>query len=215
MTEKIENKNNKAGNLGLILNVIILIGLIVLYVLFFTKKEKTEGNAQVQYVPAVSSGSGSIAFVNSDLVLEKYELVNKLTDQLEREQQKKDASFTAKQNAFEADAAYFQEQVEKQAISQESAQQIYEQLMMKQQELYELQDKYAAELAKKEIEMNVVLLDSVRNYLDRVNKIYNFDYILSYNAAGNILFAKDTFDITRQIIDGLNREYKIKYSPEK
>ncbi|MBC8486490.1 MAG: OmpH family outer membrane protein [Bacteroidetes bacterium] len=215
MTEEIENKNNKAGNLGLILNVIILIGLIVLYVLFFTKKEKPEGDTQVQYVPAVSSGSGSIAFVNSDLVLEKYELVNKLTGQLEREQQKKDASFIAKQNALEADAAYFQEQVEKQSISQENAQQIYEQLMMKQQELYELQDKYATELAKKEIEMNVVLLDSVRNYLDRVNKIYNFDYILSYNAAGNILLAKDTFDITQQIIDGLNREYKIKYSPEK
>ncbi len=215
MTEEIENKNNKSGNLGLILNVIILIGLIVLYVLFFTKKEKTEGDTQVQYIPAVSSGSGSIAFVNSDLVLEKYELVNKLTGQLEKEQQKKDASFTAKQNALEADAAYFQEQVEKQSISQENAQQIYEQLMMKQRELYELQDKYASELAKKEIEMNIVLLDSVRNYLDRVNKIYNFDYVLSYNAAGNILLAKDTFDITQQIIDGLNREYKIKYSPEK
>jgi outer membrane protein len=70
-----------------------------------------------------------------------------------------------------------------------------------------LQDQYSAELSQKEMEMNMVILDSIRNYLKRMNMTAGFDYILSYNSMGNILFAKDTFNITPQVIQGLNLEY--------
>jgi Skp family chaperone for outer membrane proteins len=87
--------------------------------------------------------------------------------------------------------------------------------MMKQQELYELQEQYTAELAQKEFEMNLILLDSVRNYLTRLNHKYNFDYILSYSTAGNIMLAKDTFDITTSVLEGLNNEYNARYELSK
>ena len=119
---------------------------------------------------------------------------------MKKERQRKNDDFTSRQKAYEDDAAYFQSQVQKQTISEESAQQIYEKLMLQQQDLYGLQDQYAAELSRKEIEMNMVLLDSVKNYLARLNKIYNYDYILSSNNTGNILMAKDTFDITPQVL---------------
>ena len=57
--------------------------------------------------------------------------------------------------------------------------------------------------------MNSTLVDSVRNYLKRLNEIYNYDYILGYNNTGNIFLAKDTFDITNDVIEGLNREYQV------
>jgi outer membrane protein len=142
-------------------------------------------------------------------------LVNVLTDQLEEERKKKDTDFTVKQKAYENDAAYFQTQVANQSISEESAQQIYEKLMLQQQDLYKLQDQYTTELSKKEYEMNLILLDSVKNYLARLNKIYNYDYILSSNATGNILMAKDTFDITSQVLEGLNKEYTAKMNAGK
>ena len=214
MSEELENKKSNKLSPLLILNIIVVIGLIVIYILYFTNKEKPQEHQQAQFIPAVNSGSNSIVFVNSDLILEKYDLVKKLTDQLERDRKKKDTDFSAKQKADEEDAAYFQMQVEKQAISEQSAQQIYEQLMMKQQELYGLQEQYSGELAQKEFEMNIVLLDSIRNYLNRLNKIYRFDYVLSYNTVGNILLAKDTFDITQQVLDGLNKEYFEKYPPQ-
>lgn len=214
MSEELENKKGKKFQTSLVLNIVAIIGLIVIYILYFTNKDKPEDKQPAQYIPAVSSGSGSIVFVNSDLLLEEYSLVKKLTDQLDRDRKKKDTDFSARQKTYEEDAAYFQQQVEKQAISEQSAQQIYEQLMLKQQELYELQEKYTADLAQKEFEMNVILLDSIRNYLNRINKTYEFDYILSYNTAGNILLANDTFDITEQVLDGLNKEYLEKYPPK-
>ena len=198
---------------SLILSVVAIIGVVFLFVTEFADNDKQEEPQHVLTMPVSSAGSNSIVFINSDLILEKYLLVNKMATQLEKERQNKDADFAAKQKAYEQDAQYFQEQVQQQAISEQSAQQIYEQLMIKQQELYELQEQYTAELAQKEYTMNLVLLDSVRNYVTRLNKKYNYDYILSFNTAGNIILAKDTFDITLPILEGLNMEYNERYAP--
>ena len=209
MTKENSNKKNLAI-ISLILSIIAIIGLVILFVLEFTDNDEPEEKQIVRALPVSSSGGNSIVFINSDLILEKYLLVNKLAAQ----RRKKDADFEARQKVYEQDAVYFQEQVQQQTISEQSAQQIYEQLMMKQQELYELQDQYTAELAQKEFEMNIVLLDSVRNYLTRLNKKYNYNYILSYSTAGNIILAKDTFDITLPVLEGLNNEYNDRYAPD-
>lgn len=214
MNEVKSNSSDKLIKISLILSIIAIIGLLVFVILDITEKEDAEEVRVDQSMPVISSGSNSVVFVNTDEVLQGYDLVTKLTGDLEKDRRKKDAGFTARQKEYETDAAYFQQQVQQQTISEESAQQIYEQLMAKQQNLYELQDQYAAELAQKEYEMNIVLLDSIRNYLKRINLKYDFDYILSYNATGNLLFGKDTFNITQQTIQGLNKEYALKYNSE-
>jgi len=210
-----ENTPKRPERLSLILSIVAIIGLIFMIILKVTEDKDNDELLPGQRMPVVSSGTNSIVFVNSDLLLKQYELVNVLTVQLDEERKRKDNDFTAKQKAYEDDAAYFQTQVQKQSISEESAKQIYEKLMLQQQELYSLQDQYTAELSKKEFEMNLVLLDSVKNYLSRLNKIYNYDYVLSSNNTGNILLAKDTFDITNQVLEGLNKEYNEKMNPGK
>lgn len=211
-------KKQKNGNSHLSVTLLLAAGLIVLYILFFTRKD-TETEPSVGSQPATTEMTGSastpIAFVDTDELLEKYDLVKVLSEQLEQEQQNKDAIFRKKQREYEEEAAYFQESVQKQTISESSAQQIYEQLMMKQQDLYELQEQYSSELARKELEMTRVLLDTVKNYLARANQTYQFDYILNYSMAGTILHAKDTFDITESVLNGLNQEYKAKYPDPK
>lgn len=211
-------KKQKNGNKQLPITLLLAAGLVVLYILFFTRKDKiTDPSAVSQPVTPDMTGTVStpIAFVDTDELLDRYDLVKVLSAQLEQEQQKKDANFRKKQREYEEEAAYFQESVQKQTISESSAQQIYEQLMMKQQDLYELQEQYSSELARKELEMTRVLLDSVKNYLARANQTYQFDYILNYSMAGTILHAKDTFDITESVLNGLNQEYKAKYPDPK
>jgi len=215
MENIIENQqeSKKPVQLGLILGLIALLGVIVLFILQFTNRNKGNDQGNVSNMPVLSGENNKIVFVNTDSLLQGYELVNVLTAQLEQERERKNTDFNQRQKSYEEDAAYFQSQVEKQAISESSAQQIYEKLMMQQQDLYKLQDQYTAELSRKEFEMNMVLLDSIKNYLSRMNKTYQFDYILSSNNTGNILYAKDTFDITSQVLNGLNSEYKEKINP--
>ncbi len=209
-----ENSNTKNPVIiSLILSVIAIIGLVILFVLEFSDKDEPAEQPNVLALPVPSTGTSSIVFINSDLILEKYLLVDKLATQLNRDRQQKDVDFAAKQKAYEQDAQYFQEQVQSQSISEQSAQVIYDQLMVKQQELMELQEQYTSELAQKEYNMNLILLDSVRNFVARLNNKYNYDYILSYNTAGNLILAKDTFDITQPVLEGLNIEYNARYAP--
>ncbi len=203
---------------SLALNGLLLVAIAVLYILWFTQDtDSTGGDAgqpSFSQVERTSGDAPAIAFVNSDVLLEKYELVGKLARQLESDSRKKDTDLASRQEELESEAAYFQESVQNQSLNEASAQRIYEQLMAKQQEIYQLQEQYASELAQKEFEMNMTLLDSVRNYLHRMNIDNKYDFILNYNASGSILQAGNNFDITDIVLEGLNREYTTKYEPQ-
>ncbi|RLD61448.1 MAG: hypothetical protein DRJ05_02620 [Bacteroidetes bacterium] len=208
-------ENSNSSKINIVFNIVLLVGLIALYVIYFTSSNEKKEVVPTKTIvlPQVSTSDGAIAFVNSDLVLSEYKLVDRLTKALGKDRDRKTADITSRDQEYQKDAAYLQEQVQKQSISEESAQQIYNQLMVRQQELYELQEKYTYELSRKEIDMNMVLLDSIRKFLTRYNNTAHFDYVLSYNDNGGILLAKDTFDITQQVIQGLNIEYDVKFPP--
>ena len=56
-------------------------------------------------------------------------------------------------------------------------------------------------------EMNVILVDSITNFLNRYNLQHNYDYVLGYSKGGGILLAKDTFNITDQVLAAMNEAY--------
>ena len=209
--EPASEKDKPTKSWLLILNIILLIGLVVLYFLFFSERGKNENVSMSQTVAKASKGSMAVAFVNNDSILANYELVKKLKKELQAKGDRLTAEVTAKQSALDKDAAYFQDQVQKKTISDQSAQEIYSTLTQNQQKIYDLRDRYASELQKDEQDMNVALLDSVMNFLKRYNSKYKFDYILGFNKGGNILYANDTLDITNDVLKELNREYRVKH----
>lgn len=217
MEEEIKGTENKTRNTGLLLNLIALAGLAVLYILYFTGGDRdtpAKKSSAIMQREAGAGGELQVAFVNTDKILDKYLLVKKLSKELQAEEDKREKQIADRQKAYEKDAAYFQEQVQRNTISESSAQTIYEQLMQEQQGIMDMHDQFNSELAQKEFDMNTVLLDSISNYLERMNSNGEFDYILSSNRGGSILFAKDAFDITQEVIDGLNADYSAKF-PEK
>ncbi len=200
----------KINPLLLTLNLVMLLGLIVLYILYFTGTGN-HGRSISGAVEKSNKGNISVAFLNNDSILSNYELVKKMRADLQAKGTRLEGEVAAAQKAFEKDAAYFKEQVAKKAISDQSAQEIYGQLQQNQQKIYDLRDRYAAELQQSEMDMNVALLDSVMNFLNRYNEKYKFDYILGFTKGGNILYANDTLDVTNDVIKELNLEYVKKH----
>jgi outer membrane protein len=192
--------------LSLTLNVIMLIGLIVLYILFFTAKKPQTVNI-TPVVQKSGSKATALVYVNIDSLNTKYEFVRVLKNDLESTGKKLQSEILAEQNAFEKEAADFQKQVASNSIPEAKAKIIYEALMEKQQAISEKKDRYTQEVANKELEMNLRLLDTVTNFLKRYNRRYNYDYILGMKTAGEILIANDTLDITRDVLKELNSEY--------
>lgn len=188
-----------------IVNAALLVGLVVLY--FIVLKPGGKDDTNYALMQKASSGSVKIAYVNSDSILMHYDFVKSMRTELETKTARLETELKKKQSAFEKDAAYFQDQVSKKSISEASAQEIYGQLTAEQQKLVELRDQYSSELSKQEYDLNLLLLDSLNNFLKRYNKKLNFDYILSYSKGGSILTANDSLDITKDVVKLLNEEY--------
>ncbi|MBK6964338.1 MAG: OmpH family outer membrane protein [Bacteroidales bacterium] len=201
--EKVKKTNYNA--ILTVTNVVLFVGLIVLY--FLVLKPGGNEPTNMALVQKVSGGSVTVAYVNSDSILVHYDLVKSMRKDLEAKTARLENELKSKQASFEKDAAYFQEQVSKKTISEASAQEIYGQLMGEQQKLYELREQYSNDLSKQEFDLNVLLIDSLNNFLERYNQKMHFDYILSYNKGGSILAANDSLDITRDVLKLLNEEF--------
>ena len=206
--ERVEEKQEKKQlfTFNNIISIFLLIGLIVLYVLFFTTKRSDETKAPVALQKSGSKAL-SVVFVNIDSLNEKYEFVKVLRNDLEGTGKKLQTEVMAEQNNFEKEAADFQRQVAGNTISEEKAKMVYETLMQKQQAIIEKKDRFTQQVANMELNMNLRLLDTITNFLKRYNEIYKFDYILTYKTAGEILIANDTLDITNDVLRNLNKEY--------
>lgn len=181
----------------LILNIITLLGVIVLFILYFTDKKTSSYKDK--------NSPLKIAYVNSDSVMAKYEMVKEMKTALLAKQKEAESSFTTRQQNFEAQVSAYQKNLKSLSISE--AQNKEKALGQEQQNLQELKESLTQTLSEEEYKMNNLLQDSIINYLKRYNKKYHFDYVLGFSKGSGILVTNDNLEITKDIIDGLNKEY--------
>ncbi|MEI7500278.1 MAG: OmpH family outer membrane protein [Bacteroidota bacterium] len=196
-------------NFNTLLGLILLIGLVVLYVLFFISRKSPEPNLPLNAQKA-SGKALSVVFVNIDSLNTNYEYVKILRGDLESTGKRLQSEVLSEQSALEKEAADFQRQISNNAIAEDKAKVIYEQLMQKQQLLMQKKERYTQQVAEQEMNMNLRLIDSVTTFLKRFNRQYQFDYIMGFKTGGEILVSNDTLDITRSVLDALNKEYHLR-----
>jgi outer membrane protein len=88
-----------------------------------------------------------------------------------------------------------------QAESQQAA------IQRQQQSLQELQVRLENELGNETAKYNEGLRDSLQHFLAAYNKDKKYDLILT-KQGDNILLANKRYDITNDVINGLNKHYK-------
>ena len=192
-------------NINTILMLVLLVGLAILYVLFFT-----EGKEPSRMMPAGrSDGKGlNVVFVNIDTLNERYEFVTDLKKELEGHGGRLQNELMAEQAGLQKEFNDLQKLIQGNVVTEERASTIYQGLMQKQQALEEKKNRYTQEVAEKEYTTQMTLLDTLNGFLKRFNATYRYDYILGYKTAGEILIANDTLDITTVVLDELNKEYR-------
>jgi outer membrane protein len=82
--------------------------------------------------------------------------------------------------------------------------------MKKAQELEELKVKLAEELAIENQQNNMQLHDSIGNFIKIYNADKQFDFIISNSGFDNLLYGNPAYNITGEILEGLNNRYKNK-----
>ena len=190
-------------NFNTLLGLVLLAGLVVLYVLFFISRKSPEQPVPLN-LQKVSGKSLSIRFVNLDSLNMHYVYVKVLRNDLESTGKRLQAEVLAEQSALEKEGADFQRQIAANAIPEDKAKVIYEQLMRRSTLLDQKKQRYTQQVADHELNMNMQLIDSVTTFLKRFNRQYNFDYIMGYKTGGEILIGNDELDITKSVLDALN-----------
>lgn len=198
------------------INIILGVAIAVLYVLHFispgtqTKTSGVEENKAVEKIElndTVKIPEGAVVFVNVDTVLESYDYYNKLLRDLQNEKQQVQSEMDAKAQSFQQKQADFQQKVQKGLLLRSEQQEIYNNLMREQQQLMQMNEQKQMALAEKEqVAMNKVL-NNIQEYM---KKHYSgkVKYVLGRAMGGGILYADEKLNITQNVINGLNNEYK-------
>lgn len=190
-------------------NVILLIGLALLYLLYFTTEkhvvDESLENTGVTKEIAALAGDLSIVYIDSDRILDSYYLADVLRKEFESEKRRLENDFVKKQRKFQQDVEDFQRRVQLGTITMDRAQQLEQELMLAQQELYELNESYSERLIMREMEMQKQLTDSISEFLTKYNKDKNYHFILGYARGGGILYASPELDITDEVIKELEK----------
>ena len=149
-----------------------------------------------------------IAYVEVDSLMTQFEFAKEKTKEIEKKSLNARNTLTQKGNQLQNAANNFQQKLQNNGFtSREQAASVQAAIERQQRDLQELQARLESELANETQKFNEALRDSLNNFLTSYNKDKKYDLILS-KAGDNILFADRKYDITKDIINGLNKRYK-------
>ena len=162
--------------------------------------------------PAAAAGENNdgikIAYVEVDSLMTQYEFCKEFTLILQKKSTNARNTLNSKGQALQNAAANFQQKLQNNGFtSREQAESQQAAIQRQQQSLQELQARLENELAQETQKYNEALRDSLMHFLDAYNKDKKYDLILT-KQGDNILYAAKRFDITNDVINGLNKRYK-------
>lgn len=148
-----------------------------------------------------------IAFVEVDSIMTQYTFCKDYTQILQKKGQNIQNTLAAKQRSLEQAAANFQQKLQQNAYTREQAEGIQASLQKQAADLDVLNQRLSNEFQTETDKYNNALRDSIQHFLARYNKDKKYSLILS-KAGDNLLYADKAFDITAEVIAGLNKAYK-------
>ena len=192
------------NNLQIVINVVLVAAVAALFVIFYSDKK----TAPSEVVVAESSEVMPVAYLNVDSLLANYTFAQEASDKLMSKQEDARVKMNTKLRTFQNEVADFQRKLENNAfLSRERAEKEQQRLAKKEQELQELEAKLTQDIMLENQKLNLQLADSLTNFLQLFNADGRYHIILSNTAKDNVLMAGEQYDITNEVIEGLNARY--------
>ena len=170
------------------------------------------GNNNAAPAAAATGAAGAsnmkIAFVEIDSLLSKYHFCNDVNEEMLKKEENIRTTLNEKGKKLEKQAAEFQRKYENNGfVSPERAQQEYQRIQKQQQELEALQQKLMNDLAAENQKNTLELRDSINAFLKVYNQEKGYDLIISNSGFDNLLYGNPAYNITNEIVEGLNARY--------
>ena len=177
-------------NINYVINGVLAVAVVILYIMQFSGKKESSVTRTF-----ASAGDTTallpIAYVNVDSLLLNYNYSKDLNEIILKKQENSRANITQKARSLQG----------------EMAEQEQQRLLNKQQELQNLDNQLAQELMQEQQKLNEQLRDTVVSQLKAFNLGRGYQVVFSNTVGDNILLAGDSYDITGELLEYLNKNY--------
>ena len=190
-------------------NIFGTLALAAMTTLAFTScnKQNSQAENKSESNTKAAPTSMKIAYVEGDSIMSQYKFCKDYSLILQKKGQNIQSTLASKQQALQAAAANFQQKVQQNAYTREQAEAIQAGLQKQSADLQGLNQRLSNEFQVETEKYNAALRDSLRHFLNEYNKDKKYSLILS-KAGDNLLYADKAFDITNDVVAGLNKAYK-------
>ncbi|MCL2073184.1 MAG: OmpH family outer membrane protein [Marinilabiliaceae bacterium] len=191
----------------IIINGITFVAVVILFIVVFSNKSQSSEIQEHDGVELLVPPVG-IVYVNTDSLILNYEYAQFLSEELLLKEESSRADFNEKARIFQNEMREFQRKVQNQSfISLESAEKQQHNLMQKERDLQDLNDRLSNELLEEQMRMNMELRDTLSIFLKEYCKDKPYSIVLSNSMGDNILYSIDGLDITEEVVNLLNSRY--------
>lgn len=187
-------------NISLALNAVLLVAVAVLYYLHFSGSKANVSS------PLASGSPTSIAYINSDTVLKYYEYTKVNSAKLENKGKRLEQDLKNRATSLQNEIENYQRSRGNLTIGQ--AQAIEEDLGRKQQNFQMYQQSVSQELMGDQEKMSRDLYEKITQFLKEYGQANGLQVVLKFDTSSDVLYAGDSLDISKQVIEGLNAKYK-------
>ena len=191
-------------HLSTFLSVISLALIAVLFYLHFSQRPVVKTT-----LPSITKTKGSdfrIAYFDIDSLQAHFDYFKKVSNEMKARENAMTVELRTLENSYQKKIKEWQEKGANMTQAEgEAAQREYAQM---QQRYQKRQMDLEQELQKQKVDLMTDLRKKVEDYLKEYNKEKGYAFILSYEP-GFMLYYKDTlYDVTPDVIAGLNDKYK-------
>ena len=174
--------------------------------------KSSEAASSVSPKEATGDLSGMrVAFVEIDTLLTKYNFCIDLNKEMVKKGENVRLQINEEANKLAKEKQEWQKKYEANAfLSQKSAEDQYNTILKHEQDLQELSTKLQNGLLEESNKNNLLFRDSINAFLKEYNKTHQYDLIFSNTGLDNLLYADEAYNITDEIVEGLNARYKSK-----
>lgn len=193
------------NKIQIVINVVLVAAVAALFVIVLAGKKP----ASAEVAASTPTEVMPVAYLNVDSLLANYTFAREASEKLMTKQEDARVKMNTKLRTFQNEVADFQRKLENNGfLSRERAEQAQQKLAKKEQELQELEAKLTQDIMLENQKLNVQLADSLTNYLKEFNADGRYHVILSNTAKDNVLMAAEQYDITDEVVAGLNARCK-------
>lgn len=158
--------------------------------------------------PSQSVTGLKIAYVELDSLMSKYLLYKDYEEVLTKKGTEIQATLAQKQRRLESNAVALQRKYESNGFTtRDELERAQTALQNEQMQLQQMAEKLNMEFNEEQERINQEARDSIQAFLKVYNKDKKYDYVM-IKAGDNLLVANPKYNITNDIVNGLNKRYK-------